>query len=81
VPVIGSGIHAVKIGPEGFAEWRKLAVLSGLGIAGASSWGLHATDLRALANGTGDATSLGAEDAGYVIVYGEPGSTVTLTLG
>jgi len=81
VPMIGAGSHSVTIGPEGFAEWRKLATLSGLGIAGANSWGLHATDLRALTNGTGDASALGAEDAGYVIVYGEPGSTVTLTLG
>lgn len=81
VPVIGSGSHKVTIGAEGNAEWRKLATLTGLDIHGATSWCLNATDLSALANGVGSATGLADEDAGYVAVYGKPGSTITLTLG
>jgi hypothetical protein len=81
VPAIGSGTHMVPIAPDGAAEWRKLTALTGLSISGATSWGLHGYDLRALADGTGDVSGLGAEDAAYVIVYGPPGRTVSLTLG
>lgn len=80
VPVIGLGKHEVRIGADGAAEWRKLASAGGLDIQGASSWGLHAADLGALANGIGDVRGLGDENAGYVIVYGAPGSTVSLTM-
>ena len=81
VPAIGSGTHLVEIGADGAAQWRKLTEVTGLDIKGATTWGLHATDFRPLANGSGDVSRLGDEDAGYVIVYGKPGSTVTLILG
>lgn len=81
VPVIGSGTHEVEIGSDGTAQWRKLATATPLDIKGATTWGLHATDLRPVANGTGDVSGLGDEDAGYVVIYGKPGSSVTLILG
>jgi hypothetical protein len=77
---LGAGAHALAIGPEGYAEWRRLGVFSPLSISGCSHWKLFNDEYEQLAAGAGDARNVGSQRAAFLWVVGKPGATIKIAL-
>ncbi|WP_167321310.1 serine hydrolase domain-containing protein [Syntrophobacter fumaroxidans] len=81
VPAPESGRGTVTIGPEGLGEWFRCPAASALTLAGACSWYLYNAEFDLKDWGMGEKTIVGSVDDGsYLLLYGAPGTTVTLTL-
>ena len=83
LPALSAGSDAVTIGAEGYAEWRSLASAGDVTIAsgGATTWYLYDPDLAVLATGTTfPATATAAKAGCYLLLFGPPGSSTTVTL-
>ncbi len=81
VPSLGSGHGAVMIGPEGLGEWFWCPAASALTLTGARSWYLYNAGFSLKKWGIGEDTIVGAVDDGtYLLLYGAPGTTITLTV-
>lgn len=79
VPAISSGANTVTIGSEGLAEWRKLQSGGSVSISGAGAWKMYDADLKTLVNaGTGSGTVSNAAAGAYLLLYGDPGTSITL---
>ncbi len=80
---LSAGSGAVKIGAEGYGEWRSLAsagtVTIGAG-GGATTWYLYDPDDVVLASGTTfPATAAAPEPGCYLLLFGPAGSSTTVT--
>jgi CubicO group peptidase (beta-lactamase class C family) len=78
MPSFAAGTHAITIGAEGYAEWRRLPPSGAVSVSGASACmvysGLYVRTALFRTNGT--APLPGQGDASYLLVYGAPGATV-----
>jgi CubicO group peptidase (beta-lactamase class C family) len=77
-----AGRHAVTIGPEGFGEWFRLAASGTVSISGCTAWKVLDADLALYGSGEniGSASLPGKGDAAYLLIYGAPGSAVSVTV-
>jgi CubicO group peptidase (beta-lactamase class C family) len=87
VPVLPPGATStVTIGPDGHAEWRAVATNStpvGVDIATTGAWRIY--DLaftRSVADGKGNSQALlpAASGLAYIILFGDPGETIAVTV-
>ncbi len=78
VPALSSGVSTVRIGKEGYAEWRSIAVSSTLVIRGRGAWKLYDASLAVIAAGTGNARSVAAPAGSYLEVFGRSWATTTV---
>ena len=81
VPVVAAGRTSVMIGRDGWAEWAKVDAASTVSVQGARAWRLASADLRPLAAGTKTMVDRAVAADTYLIVFGEPGQRVTVTVG
>ena len=79
VATLGSGTTTVKVGADGFAQWRAVPTASALSIRGASAWKLYDAELAPLAAGSGTKTGLRAPKGSLLVVFGVPNQTATIT--
>jgi CubicO group peptidase (beta-lactamase class C family) len=80
VPALGWGRCTVTIGREGLGEWRRLPAAASLTLAGASAWYLYNAGFTLLGWGL-ESGAAGDVDAGaYLLLHGEPDTTITLTV-
>jgi CubicO group peptidase (beta-lactamase class C family) len=82
VPLLADGPSTVTIGDEGFSEWCKLPASGSVFINGASEWRLYDADFNQTASGTGNGSAVlpGSGTAAYLMLFGLPGTTLTLNL-
>ncbi|MBE0558436.1 MAG: hypothetical protein IH628_14500, partial [Proteobacteria bacterium] len=86
VPALPRGaVTAVTIGPEGYAEWRAVASADTpvqITITTTDAWRLFDPAFTGLANGKGNgAASLPAGSGlGYLLIFGDPGQTVSVAV-
>jgi len=80
VPALPIGDSAVVIGGEGLAEWRQLPTAGSVTIAGASAWKVYGADLALLASSINHGDGSAVPEGAYLLLYGAPNATVTLTL-
>jgi len=82
VPVLGAGSATILLGAEGYAEWRKLPIVGTVTIAGATAWFLYDSDfeLKGSGSGSGSAPLPGAGAAAYLVVFGNAGAAITVTI-
>jgi CubicO group peptidase (beta-lactamase class C family) len=81
VPSLGSGNGTVTIGPEGLGEWFHCPAASALTLTGACSWYLYNAEFGLKDWGMGGETIVAAVDDGtYLLLYGAPDTTITLTV-
>lgn len=79
VATLGSGTTTVKIGADGYAQWRELPATSTLSVRGATAWKLYDAEFAPLAAGTGTKTGLRAPKGSLLVVFDAPNQTVTIT--
>jgi len=81
ISLLAAGPAAVLIGPDGFAEWRRLPSAGTLSISGATCWLLYDANLNKLVYGKGSGTPVfSGAGAKYLLLYGTTGTTITLNL-
>jgi hypothetical protein len=87
VPVLPPGATStVTIGPDGYAEWRAVATNSipvGVDIATTGAWTIYDSAFtRSVADGKGNSQALlpAASGLAYIIVFGDPGETIAVTV-
>ena len=78
VPALAIGRSAVRIGSQGYAEWREVVSAGRIAISDAQAWFLYDEDVSLLRHGTSDATGVRAPAGSLLVVFGEPGTVVTL---
>ena len=76
VPTLGFGENLVPIGPEGYAEWRRLPAETRFGVSGARAFKLYDADFI-LREANSDAVDAGG---GYLAIFGDPGSVAQIEL-
>lgn len=69
---------AVTIGPEGYAEWRRLSGAARVSIVGASAWKAYDTEVNLVTAGTGSGSTGPLAAGSYLLLYGTPGTTIAL---
>jgi hypothetical protein len=57
-----------------------LTAAASLTVADAVAWKLYDSDLALIAEGVGDASSIAAQTASYLELFGTAGSPITVTL-
>ena len=86
VPVLPpSAASTVTIGPEGYAEWRAVATDAtpvGVDIATTGAWRIYDSAFRSVASGKGSSRAElpAASGLAYIILFGDPGQTITMTV-
>ena len=79
VPTLAAGTNAVRVGADGYAQWREVPVASTIAVRGASAWKLYDGAHGMLAAGTGAKTGLRAPKGSLLVVFGKSGQTLTIT--
>lgn len=77
---LGAGAHVCAIGPEGYAEWRRLDMIGALSVSGCANWKLFNDEYQQLAGGAGDVRHVAAPQAAYLWVDGKPGARISVAL-
>ena len=86
VAVLPSGAtRTVTIGPDGYAEWRAVATDSTparVAIATTGAWRIYDPAFTSVAGGKGNSETLlpAASGFAYIILFGDPGQTITVTI-
>ncbi len=80
VPVLVDGTSQVRIGDEGYAEWRAVPAQRLLSTSGASAWKSFDANLKLVAQGSGDAVARSAAADSRLLLYGTARSTIRVTL-
>jgi hypothetical protein len=88
VPVLpAAAVTAVAIGPEGYAEWRSVRLGKSpvsITISGARAWRLYTDRFKALssggASGQPELPSATEPELAYLMLFGDAGSSVTVSL-
>ena len=86
VPVLPRGATStVTIGPDGYAEWRAVGTDStpvGVDIATTGAWRIYDSAFTSVANGKGNSQAFlpAASGFAYVILFGDPGQTIAVTV-
>jgi hypothetical protein len=76
-------VTQVTVGPEGYAEWRRLPLAATVGLesaAAGASWRLYGTDMSVLGGGTTFPASVDAPQGACLAVFGPAGSETTVTV-
>lgn len=79
VAPLGSGTTTVKVGADGYAQWREVPAAATLSIRGAGAWKLYNAEFAPLAAGNGAKTGLRAPKGSLLVVFDAPNQTVTIT--
>lgn len=77
VPAFAGGDAVLRIGDEGFAEWRRITSLTTVAISGATAWRSYDGALRRLSAGGAGTASVPA--GGYLMLFGAPGAAIRLS--
>ncbi len=86
VPVLPrSAASTVTIGPEGYAEWRSVATDATpiqLGITTTGGWRVYDPAFNSLTSGKGSGQASFPSGSGlaYIILFGDPGQTITVAV-
>ncbi|MFO1413348.1 MAG: serine hydrolase domain-containing protein [Burkholderiales bacterium] len=80
VPALARGTSVVPIGPEGWAEWRRLSSGAVVALATAGAWKLYRADFMPLAAGAGNASVALPADGGWLALFGAAGDRPVVTL-
>lgn len=73
--------YSVVIGPEGYAEWRAITATSAITITGAKAWHVYDAGMQSVSRGeTGTAVAHAPGPGSRIIVFGDPGDEIGLTL-
>ena len=86
VPVLPRGATStVTIGPDGYAEWRAVGTDStpvGVDIATTGAWRIYDSAFKSVANGKGNSQAFlpAASGFAYIILFGDPGHTIEVTV-
>lgn len=80
VAALDAGGNAVRIGKQGYAEWRELDDAGRISVSDAQAWYLYDGDVMLLQYGSKDATGITAPSGSLLVVFGEPGDAVSVTV-
>jgi len=82
VPSLAPGISTATMGSEGLNEWRILPATGSLSVNGGDEWRLFDADFKQIASGPGSGSAVlpGSGKAAYLMLFGSPGTTITLNL-
>jgi CubicO group peptidase (beta-lactamase class C family) len=86
VPVLPRGVTStVTIGPDGYAEWLAVATDAtsvGVDIATTGAWRIYASAFTSVASGKGSSRAVlpAASGLAYIILFGDPGLTIAVTV-
>jgi hypothetical protein len=72
VQILPAGAGAVRIGAEGYAEWRRATSAATVTTSGASDWKVLDADLTLVEAGHGDAAGSVVPAGGYLVVFADP---------
>ena len=76
LPALRAGRTAIRVGSQGYGEWREIVDASRITIDGADAWYLYDSDVTLVALGGKEATGLKAPAGSLLLVFGEPGDRV-----
>ena len=80
VPALASGSTTITIGADGYGEWVRLLKAGRVTVAGAEGWHVYSAEVGSLASGGAAARTVAAPSGALVVVLGQPGTTVQLTV-
>ena len=78
VPTLAAGSNAVRIGTQGYAEWREVTTAGRISVKGSTGWNVYDESLERVAGALRDGT-VQAPNGALLVVFGKPGQTVTIT--
>ena len=80
VAALGTGRTNVRIGTSGYGEWRTIEDAGRVTVRDADAWYLYDENLTLLDHGMRDGTGVRAPKGGLLLVFGDPGDRVGVTL-
>jgi hypothetical protein len=76
VPDLAPGASTVRVGRQGYGEWRQIDDASRVAVRGAEAWFLYSEGVELLTRGTKDAAGVKAPQGSLLLVFGDPGDVV-----
>lgn len=80
VAMLPPGRHTIRIGAQGYGEWREASRAGTVSVRGADAWYVYDADLAVLSYGYRRAVDVEVPAGGMLLVLGEPGAAINLTL-
>jgi hypothetical protein len=80
VAPLDPGRTSVRIGSPGYGEWRTIDDGGRVTVRDAKAWFLYDMNLALLDHGMADGTGMRAPKDGLLLVFGDPGDRVGVTL-
>ena len=78
VPTLAVGSTAVRIGAQGYAQWREVPTAGRISVKGSTGWNVYDENFERVAGALRDGTAQ-APNSALLVVFGKPGQTVTIT--
>jgi len=79
VPDLPRGTRTVTVGPRGYAEWLTVPKAGKVTVTGTDTWHLYDADVNVVASGA-QAGPVAAPARSYIVLLGDPGQVITVTL-
>ena len=80
VVALDAGANEVAIGKQGYAEWREIDDAGRISVSDAEAWYLYDEDVSLITNGMKDATGVKAPAGSLLVVFGDAGDVVDVSV-